>query len=105
MTLVWLKRVCYLRISKIEIHLLNELKIMQYIFEIFSFKLDPLVRDRMNQNLKFITKLLKHVAKIMNISLLLAQITIKSQKGDSKEVSAFNTSGLYPWIIIHSIIE
>ena len=55
----------------------------------------------MNQNLKFITKLLKHFAKIMNI----AQITIKSQKGDSKEVSAFNTSGLYPWIIIHSIIE
>ena len=57
----------------------------------------------MNQNLKFITKLLKHFAKIMNISL--APIAIKSQKGDSTEVSAFNTSGLYPWIIIHSIIE
>ena len=34
MTLVWLKRVCYLRISKIEIHLLNELKIMQYIWDL-----------------------------------------------------------------------
>ena len=104
MTLVWLKRVCYLRISKIEIHLLNELKIMQYIWDLL-FQTWSIGTWQMNQNLKFITKLLKHVAKIMNISLLLAQITIKSQKGDSKEVSAFNTSGLYPWIIIHSIIE
>ena len=104
MTLVWLKRVCYLRISKIEIHLLNELKIMQYIWDLL-FQTWSIGTWQMNQNLKFITKLLKHVAKIMNISLLLAQITIKSQKGDSKEVSAFNTSGLYPWIIIRSIIE
>ena len=104
MTLVWLKRVCYLRISKIEIHLLNELKIMQYIWDLL-FQTWSIGTWQMNQNLKFITKLLKHFAKIMNISLLLAQITIKSQKGDSKEVSAFNTSGLYPWIMIHSIIE
>ena len=104
MTLVWLKRVCYLRISKIEIHLLNELKIMQYIFEIFSFKLDPLVRDRMNQNLKFITKLLKR--RLWILAFFLRKLPSRVKRGIPRKCQLsthqdciMNNHTQYYWII------